>query len=63
MRVIVYALVLVALSVAAFLSTEIGTRSAIFLYDEVRPFVTRHATPFCISRLREREERIGLAGW
>ena len=52
MRVIVYALVLVALSVAAFLSTEIGTRSAIFLYDEVRPFVTRYTTPFCISRLQ-----------
>ena len=52
MRVIVYAPLLVALSITALLSTEIGTRSAIFLYDELRPFVTRYTTPFCISRLQ-----------
>jgi hypothetical protein len=55
MRVMVYALVLVALSVATVLATGFGTRSAIFLYDEVRPFVTRYTAPFCISRLQERD--------
>ena len=54
MRVTVYALVFIALLITAFLSAGFGSQAAIYVYDELRPFVTRYATPFCISRLRER---------
>ena len=54
MRLILYTVGVLSLLVVVAILTGPGLRSAIYLYDEVRPFVTRYASPFCMSRLVKR---------
>ena len=55
MRIIFYTVGVLSLLVAVAIVTGSGLRFAIYVYDEVRPFVTRYASPFCMSRLEKRD--------
>ena len=35
------------------LVTETGRRGVIYIYDEVRPFITHYSSPFCMSKLKK----------
>ena len=54
MRIILYTVGVLSLLIAILIFTHDGLRSAIYVYDEMRPFLTQYASPFCISRLKER---------